>query len=91
MKAAARHDLAGKLHVTVGESDTFYLNGAVEKLQRELQQLVISADVQILPGKNHNDLYGTRDDPLALLKGFSRTMYQIARPSPVQGRDPKSP
>ena len=76
-----RHALAGKLHVTVGDQDTFYLNGAVEKLRAVLQSVGIPATIRILPGKTHNDLYGPREDPLALLRAAARDMYAIARPA----------
>ena len=78
-----RRRLAGKIHVTVGDLDTFYLNGAVEKLRAVLERAGIPASVRILPGKNHNDLYGPPDDPLALLRDFAREMHAIARPPSV--------
>jgi S-formylglutathione hydrolase FrmB len=48
--------LRGKLHVTTGSLDTFYLNGAVEKLARSLKQLGSDAQIAIVPGKGHGDL-----------------------------------
>ena len=73
--------LAGKFHVTVGDQDTFYLNGPVEKLGAALQRVGIPATIDILPGKNHNNLYGTREDPLTLLRAFAGEMYATARPA----------
>lgn len=48
--------LAGKLHVVTGSLDTFYLEGAVEKLKASLTKLGSDADVEIIPGKNHSDI-----------------------------------
>lgn len=81
MNSGTRRALAGKLHVTVGGEDTFYLNGAVEKLGAVLQRVGIPATIRIVRGKNHNDLYGSREDPLALLRAFAGDMYAIARPA----------
>jgi S-formylglutathione hydrolase FrmB len=81
MSSGTRRALAGKLHVTVGDQDTFYLNGAVEKLRAVLRGVGIPATIRILPGKTHNNLYGSREDPLALLRAFAGDMYAIARPA----------
>jgi enterochelin esterase-like enzyme len=48
--------LAGKLHVYVGDSDTFYLEGAVKRLKESLEKLQSDAVVEIVPGKNHSSL-----------------------------------
>jgi len=48
--------LRGKLHVTTGGLDTFYLNGAVEKLAKSLKELGSDAQITIVPGKGHGDL-----------------------------------
>jgi len=80
MKTGVRRKLSGKLHVTVGDVDTFYLTGSVQKLQSELQRRAVAADIHVIPGKNHNNLYGPRENPLALLGEFSRAMYESARP-----------
>jgi hypothetical protein len=42
--------LKGKLHVYMGTQDTFYLNGAVELLQKDLKNLGSDAVVELLPG-----------------------------------------
>jgi hypothetical protein len=79
MSSAARRHLSGKLHIVVGDQDTFYLNGAVERLRDVLLQSDVAAAIRILPGRNHNDLYGPREDPLALLRTSAKEMYAIAR------------
>ena len=45
--------LAGKLHVTIGELDSFYLEGAVQLLAETLQRLGSDAVVEIVPGGDH--------------------------------------
>jgi hypothetical protein len=48
--------LKGKLHVIMGDMDTFYLEGAV-KLLRESQIMLISdAEIEIVPGRDHDNL-----------------------------------
>jgi S-formylglutathione hydrolase FrmB len=45
--------LEDKLHIVVGELDTFYLEGAVRSLAEVLERLGSDAQIEILPGKNH--------------------------------------
>jgi S-formylglutathione hydrolase FrmB len=49
--------LAGKLHVFTGAEDTFFLEGAVRNLKATLEKLGSDAVVEILPGKNHFNLF----------------------------------
>jgi hypothetical protein len=51
--------LAGKLHVFMGDEDTFYLEGATKLLKKSLAQLGSDAVVEIHPGKNHMTLLGS--------------------------------
>lgn len=48
--------LAGKLQVIMGESDTFYLDGATRRLQESLRRLESDAVVEMVPGKDHFNL-----------------------------------
>jgi hypothetical protein len=48
--------LTGKLHVFMGDSDTFYLDGATRLLKQSLEQLGSDAVVEIYPGKDHGSL-----------------------------------
>lgn len=48
--------LQGKLHIYTGGLDTFYLEGAVEKLAPVLKELGSDAEVVIVPGKGHGGL-----------------------------------
>ncbi len=48
--------LAGRVHIIVGDQDTYYLDGAVRKLADSLKQLNSDAEVTFLPGRGHSDL-----------------------------------
>jgi pimeloyl-ACP methyl ester carboxylesterase len=48
--------LAGKLHVYMGEEDTFYLEGATKLLQLSMRKLGSDAVVELFPGRNHGSL-----------------------------------
>ena len=48
--------LAGKLHVFMGDEDTFYLEGATRLLQKSLKKLGSDAVVELHPGKDHGTL-----------------------------------
>lgn len=48
--------LAGKLHVYMGDSDTFYLDGATVLLKEALEKLGSDAVVELFPGKDHGSL-----------------------------------
>jgi hypothetical protein len=54
--AELRPKLAGKLHVIMGEEDTFYLEGATRLLQSSLQKLGSDAVVEMVPEKTHFNL-----------------------------------
>jgi S-formylglutathione hydrolase FrmB len=45
--------LKGKIHITAGELDTFYLEGAVELLAASLKKLDSDAEITIVPGASH--------------------------------------
>ena len=49
--------LAGKLHVIMGEEDTFFLEGATKLLQESQKKLGSDAVVELVPGKDHSTLY----------------------------------
>lgn len=46
--------LTGKLRVTAGGEDTFYLEGAVRRLTELLRELGSDARVEVLPGASHS-------------------------------------
>jgi S-formylglutathione hydrolase FrmB len=45
--------LAGKVHVYMGDEDTFYLDGAARLLKRRVAKLDSDAVVEMFPGKTH--------------------------------------
>ena len=48
--------LKGKLHVFMGDQDTFYLEGAVRELKQTLEQLGSDAVVEMVAGADHGSL-----------------------------------
>lgn len=78
--ATLKPDLDGKIHVIVGDADTFYLDGAAHKLKAVLDGLGAKAEVRFLPGKSHFDLYADGEDKRALMKQIAWQMYAVARP-----------
>jgi hypothetical protein len=54
--------LKRKLHVIMGDMDTFYLDGAVKLLKESLAQLGSDAVVELIAGRDHSNLL---DAPLA--------------------------
>ena len=48
--------LAGKLHVIMGDADTFYLEGATRLLQESQARLKSDAVIELVPGKDHSNL-----------------------------------
>lgn len=77
---ALKADLDGKIHVIVGDADTFYLDGAAHKLKATLESLGAKTDVRFLPGRTHFDLYAEGDDRRALASKIAWEMYAVARP-----------
>lgn len=49
--------LRGKLHLLVGDRDTFHLDGSVRHLCAFLRSAGSDATCEIVPGRNHFDLY----------------------------------
>jgi hypothetical protein len=48
--------LAGKLHVYMGDKDTFYLEGATRLMKESLTRLGSDARVELFPGRDHGTL-----------------------------------
>ena len=48
--------LKSKLHVMMGDKDTFYLEGATIKLGERMKELGSDAVIEIFPGKDHRNL-----------------------------------
>ena len=77
---ALKEDLDGKIHLTVGTADTFYLDGPAHRLEAVMRSLGAKTDFRYLPGKTHGDLFARGDDKEALLKDIAWEMYAVARP-----------
>jgi len=77
---ALRHDLDGKLHLTVGGADTFYLDAPARRLEAAMREVGAKTDFRYQPGKTHFDLYTRNGDRMALLKDIAWEMYKTARP-----------
>jgi len=75
-----RRDLDGKIHLTVGSADTFYLDGAAHLLEATMKGLGARSDFRYVEGRGHFDLYGIGDDPWGLYKAIAWEMYALARP-----------
>jgi S-formylglutathione hydrolase FrmB len=85
--------LAGKLHIVAGEEDTFYLEGAVEKLDATLQRLGSDASIEVVPGADHGsfatvDLRRRIDEQLlAIFERHHPEHAAASDPAPQPGED----
>lgn len=77
---ALKRDLDGRIHLTVGTADTFYLDGAARRLESTMRDLGAKTDFRYLEGRSHFDLYIMGDDRWGLYKTIAWEMYAIARP-----------
>jgi S-formylglutathione hydrolase FrmB len=75
-----KRDLDGKIHLTVGSADTFYLDGAAHLLEATMKGLGARTDFRYVEGRGHFDLYRVGDDPWGLYKAIAWEMYALARP-----------
>ncbi len=75
-----KRDLDGKIHLTVGGADTFYLDEPAHRLADVMKALGAKTDFRYVPGKTHFDLYERGGDPMALLQDIAWEMYAVARP-----------
>jgi hypothetical protein len=80
--------LRGKLHVYTGAIDTFYLDGAVQRLAETVKQLGSDAEVVVVPGKNHSDLL-TKELRHKIMRQMSQTFLAV-HGRPEQGRNGSS-
>ena len=80
-----KSDLDGKVHLTVGSADTFYLDGAAHLLEATMKGLGAKTDFRYVEGRSHFDLYTVGDDRSGLYKAIAWEMYALARPgSPLR-------
>ena len=78
--ASRANDLRGRIHLIVGDADTFYLDGSAHKFQAVLDGLHADAQFTYLPGRSHFDLYKVGDDRMGLMDKITKEMYAVARP-----------
>jgi len=74
-----KRDLDGKIHLTVGGADTFYLDGAAHLLEATMKELGARTDFRYIERRGHFDLYVVGDDRWGLYKAIAWEMYAIAR------------
>ena len=63
--------LKGKLHVYMGDMDTFYLEGATRLLQQSMKNLKSDAKIELFPNRDHGNLIDA-----ALRQRISREMAE---------------
>lgn len=73
--------LDGKIHIIMGDTDTFHLNEAAELLEQELKTLGAKGTFTWVPGGTHFNLDRIGDDPQGLEKKIAWEMYAVARPN----------
>lgn len=76
----SRQDLDGKIHLTVGSADSFYLDRAARLLEATMKALGAKTDFRYIEGRSHFDLYGIGADRWGLYKTIAWEMYASARP-----------
>lgn len=83
-----RHDLDGKVHVAVGTADSYYLDGAVHRLEAAFRKVGGRADFLYVPGASHsiNEVYARDGDRNAYYREMAQGMYAVARPAVAQPR-----
>lgn len=88
--------LAGKLHIIVGDLDTFGLEAGVRRLDEELERLGSDAEITFVPERSHFDLYEPQTElyPEGLVVRMAREMqaaYEAGTTSmsTTSGRQPK--
>jgi S-formylglutathione hydrolase FrmB len=78
-------DLTGKIHVMVGDADTFYLDGPAHRLETTLNSLHAGAKFTFLPGRGHFDVFAKGNDDFGRFKDIIWQIYQVAKPdSPLR-------
>lgn len=77
--------LRGKLHIIVGTVDTYRLEGAAKLLATELKALGSDAEVLLVEGRDHGDLYAPH--PEHYPKGLRTRIEAEAWSRYVAGRD----
>jgi pimeloyl-ACP methyl ester carboxylesterase len=77
-----KRDLNGKVHLTVGSADSYYLDGSARRLEAVFRNVGGRADFSFVPNATHGvaDVYARGGDRRALWKDIANAMYAVARP-----------
>ncbi|MBS0295740.1 MAG: enterochelin esterase [Proteobacteria bacterium] len=75
-----RRDLDGKIHLTVGGADNFYLDQSARRLEAAMKAVGARTDFRYVEGRGHFDVYPVGKDPWGLYKTIAWEMYAVARP-----------
>jgi enterochelin esterase-like enzyme len=73
-------DLKGKIHVTVGTADTYYLEGSVRLLDAALARLGGDGHFNYAADRDHFNVMDLGGDSTGLWNKISEEMYAVARP-----------
>ncbi|TXC72225.1 enterochelin esterase [Sphingomonas ginsenosidivorax] len=87
-----RTDLDGKIHLTVGAADSYYLDGSVHRLEAAVHRVGGRADFTYVPKATHSmtQVYARDGDRNALWKDMTHAMVAIARATPEADNSPRS-
>ncbi len=77
-----KRDLDGKLHLTIGAADSYYLDGSAHRLEAAFRKVGGRADFTFVLNATHsvNSLYTRNGDRAALYKDMTNAMYAVAHP-----------
>ena len=75
-----KRDLDGKIHLTVGSADTFFLDGAARLLEATMKGVGAKTDFCYVEGRGHFELYAIGNEPWGLYQAIAWEMYAHARP-----------
>lgn len=77
-----QRQLDGKLHVTVGANDSYFLDASVRGLEASMKRAGVRRDFTYVPNATHSmaQVYTRAGDRAGLWKQMTQAMYAIARP-----------
>ena len=83
-----KRDLDGKIHLTIGTADSYYLDGSARRLEAAFRKVGARADFTFVPNATHGvaNLYARNGDRVALYKDIANAMYAVARPGEAVAR-----
>ncbi|MFZ3483535.1 alpha/beta hydrolase [Sphingomonas sp. 3-13AW] len=81
--------LEGKVHVTTGAADSFYLERSVRRLEGTFRKVGARAEFTYVPNASHgvSEVYARGEDRSALWKEIASAMYAVARPGRAAAKD----